>query len=405
MADVSPTSLPFQEAIDFLSRKVRLPTNTWTDLWEGMHARAFVVAGATKAALVEDFHNAIGKALEQGTTLADFRKDFDKIVATHGWSYKGGRGWRSAVIFNTNMRTSYAAGKWAQIQRVKESRPYLRYVAVMDSRTRDEHRAWHGTVLPADDPWWQTHYPPNGWNCRCTIQQLSDSELERYGYQVSKEAPPVEMEPRQVNTPTGEVTVQVPKGIDTGFGYNVGEAAWGRGAELAKLEGHGPFEPLFVPGGSRPADPGPLAAVAPLARIGKPAANEAELRRMLRDAIGGDERIFADPTGERVLVTQAIIDHMIQGPQGIDGREAFFPFIPELLADPAEIWTGFARSTVTGRVSLRRRYAKLVTIGENRSLGFVADVDGGAWSGLTFFPGETRDLKNLRWGLRVYKKP
>ena len=23
-------------------------------------------------------------------------------------------------------------------------------------------RAWHGTVLPVDHPFWQTHFPPNG---------------------------------------------------------------------------------------------------------------------------------------------------------------------------------------------------------------------------------------------------
>lgn len=404
MAEVSAKPLPFQEAIGFHRQKVRLPTRTWTDLWEGMHARAFVVAGATKAALIEDFHNAIGKALEQGTTLAEFRKDFDRIVATHGWSYKGGRGWRSAVIFNTNLRTAYAAGKWAQIQRVKETRPYLRYVAVLDQRTRDEHRAWHGTVLPADDPWWKTHYPPNGWNCRCTVQQLSESDLEHYGYEKSDKAPPVEIEPRQVNTPTGEVTVQVPKGIDTGFGYNVGEAAWGRGTELAKLEGHGPFEPLYAPGGSRPADPGPLPVEATSTRPGRRARDESELRQALRSAIGGDEKVFADPTGERVHVSQALVDHMLQGVLRRDGREVFFPFIPELIEDPAEIWVGFARDRDTGRVALRRRYAKLVDLGKNRTLGFVADVDGGEWSGLTFYPGEPKDLKKLRWGLRVFGK-
>lgn len=404
MADVSPTSLPFQEAIDFLRQKVRLPTRTWTDLWEGMHARAFVVAGATKTALVEDFQNAIGKALEQGTTLAEFRKDFDRIVAEHGWSYKGGRGWRTGVIFNTNLRTAYAAGKWAQIQRVKESRPYLRYVAVLDDRTRDEHRQWHGTVLPADDPWWETHYPPNGWNCRCTVQQLSDRDLDRFGYEVSEEAPPVEMEPREVNTPEGKTTIRAPKGIDTGFGYNVGEAAWGRGAELAKLEGHGAFADLLAPGGSRPSDPGALKAVAPRARLGPRARSEDDLHRALRAALGGDEVILADPAGARVHVGQALVDHMLAKASRRDGREAFFPFIRELIEAPAEIWAGFARSEISGRVVLRRRYVKLLDLGKDTSVALVADATGGYWSGFTFFRGDPRYMATLRTGLRVFAR-
>jgi hypothetical protein len=37
-----------------------------------------------------------------------------------------------------------------------------------------------GTVLPVDDPFWDTHYPPIGFNCRCGVRSLSESELERY---------------------------------------------------------------------------------------------------------------------------------------------------------------------------------------------------------------------------------
>lgn len=404
MAEVAAGGVPFKEAIDFYKAKVNLPTRAWTDLWEGMHARAFVVAGAVKADLVADFHDAVNRAIAEGRTLADFRKDFDAIVAAHGWSYNGSRGWRSAVIYNVNMRMAHASGRWAQVQRVKARRPYLRYVDAHDTRVRPQHHDWNGTVLPVDDSWWSTHYPPNGWNCRCTTQSLSERDLQRYGYQVS-EAPPVRMVKQTINTPNGPVEIETPEGIDPGFGYNVGEAGWGRGADLVAQERHGPWEQLIAPGGSRPADPGVLSSVKPKARLGTQAKGEAGLRAALKKAIGGDEKIFADPTGERLSVGQAIVDHMLGEAGRLDGREAFFPFIPELVEDPAEIWAGFARAGASGRVLLRRRYVKLLQLGKDRALGLVADADNGTWSGLTFFPGGARDLKNLRWGLRIYQKP
>ena len=82
---------------------------------------------------------------------------------------------RLRTIFQTNLRTSYAAGQWERIQRVKDDLPFLRYSAVLDSRTRPDHRRWHGTVLPVDHPFWQTHFPPNGWRCRCSVTQFSES--------------------------------------------------------------------------------------------------------------------------------------------------------------------------------------------------------------------------------------
>ncbi|AHJ98946.1 phage head morphogenesis protein [Hymenobacter swuensis] len=57
------------------------------------------------------------------------------------------------------------AAKWEEFE---ESPFLLQYETVGDSRVRPEHRAWDGITLPADHPWWQTHYPPNDWLCRCT---------------------------------------------------------------------------------------------------------------------------------------------------------------------------------------------------------------------------------------------
>ncbi len=210
------------EAIDFLRDKLRVPTQSWTDIWQEMHSAAFVVAGAQSDALLKDFHYAVIKAIDTGSTLEDFRKDFDQIVETHGWDYHGSRNWRSQVIFQTNLRMAYARGRWDQVQRVKEQRPYLRYVAVMDARTRPLHAAWNNTVLPVDHPWWQTHFPPNGWNCRCTVQSLNARDVERYGLAVSREAPPITFVPRVINTTSGPRTIQVPEGIDPGFAYRPG---------------------------------------------------------------------------------------------------------------------------------------------------------------------------------------
>lgn len=192
-----------------------------------MHSRAFVVAGAMKSELLADLRAAVDKAISQGTTIAGFRKDFDKTVEKNGWNYKGGRGWRTGVIFNTNLRTAYAAGHYKQMtdEDVLRERRFWRYVAVLDSRTRPEHAAWHDTVLPADDPWWDTHYPPNGWGCRCAVVSLSEAEIERDGLEKSKRPDGGTYE--WTNPATGEVE-NIPKGIDPGWAYNPGETTWGR---------------------------------------------------------------------------------------------------------------------------------------------------------------------------------
>lgn len=385
---------PFTEAIGFFAQKARLPTRAWSDVRDAQHARAFVVAGAARDELLADLQGEIRKALESGTTLQDFRKGFDEIVGRHGWHYKGGRNWRTRTIFETNLRSAYNAGRWEQAQRLKRARPYLRYVSghaiAGGEHSRMDHHAWHDTVLPVDHVWWRTHHPPNGWGCRCSVQSLSERDLERYGLRVSEAAPDVELETREINTPDGPLRLQVPAGIDTGFAHNPG-----LGASLRPAAGAGRWRPI-----GDPPPPGPLPRLPldrPQARLGGRASpgDEGQLRRRLRDAIGGEEAVFVDPTGAGQRVGQGLVDHMLADPKRLDGREAFFPFLKELIEQPAEIWAAFGQYE-GGRVTLRKRYVKALDLGRGRVLGLIAEAERGEWQELTFFQGDMTRLDPLR---------
>lgn len=226
----------FKGAIENLKGKLPEATMAWDDLAGPVHGKVFAIAGATNLDLVADIQKSLVSALEKGTTIAQFRKDFDASVQRYGWTYKGKRGWRTSVIFNNNMRSAHMAGRWEQLLANSDRRPYLQYRTAGDSRVRPQHRAWNGLVYPIGDSFWQTHYPPNGWGCRCTIRAYSDGDLAQLGVKPSE---PFEVKTRRVVNQDGEIKDQVPVGIDPGWDHNVGQS-WitpelSLGQKLAKL--------------------------------------------------------------------------------------------------------------------------------------------------------------------------
>lgn len=235
-AQARPFGVQFQEAIRFLKGKLPEASLAWDDLAGPVHSKVFTVAGATTADLARDLQASLVDALAKGQTITAFRKDFDRIVQDHGWTYRGKRGWRTSVIFDTNMRTAHMAGRWEQLQANKARRPFLQYRTAGDARVRPMHRQWNGLVFPIDDAFWQSHYPPNGWNCRCTVRAFSQADLTERDLKVS---PPVEVKTRNVINRDGVITDQVPVGIDPGWDHNVGQS-WispelALGAKLARL--------------------------------------------------------------------------------------------------------------------------------------------------------------------------
>lgn len=237
-------SLPPAEAIAaFARRKPNLVASfSWQDAWQEDHATMFTVAKSAGFDILSDISDALEKALKEGRTVRDFSRDLKPVLQAKGWWGKQlvedpatgdlvaaqlGSTSRLKRIFDTNMRVSYATGHWTSFERNKAARPYLRYVALLDDRTRPAHRARHNLVLPVDHPYWDMWAPPCGWNCRCTLQSLSQRDVDRLQRQGEdlKFEPPQDTFRNFINKRTGEV-MRVPDGIDPGWAYNPGRAGY-----------------------------------------------------------------------------------------------------------------------------------------------------------------------------------
>ena len=237
MAEPEILNVPGTEAIAHFRAKGFHIGFDWRDTSAGQHVASFTVAKVARLDILQDIRTAMDRVKAEGRTFDDFRNELEPILRRKGWWGRQrmadpltgqtrivqlGSLHRLRIIFDTNLRMATAHGQWQRIERLAEVMPYLRYSAVQDARTRPEHLAWHGTVLPWDHPFWRTHYPPNGWRCRCAVQQLGEDDLERFKLKVSKNPPDGWDAARPWRDRRNEETHQIPPGIDPGFAHNVG---------------------------------------------------------------------------------------------------------------------------------------------------------------------------------------
>lgn len=193
---------PPQDAIRYLEQKFPKASWAYTDLLDNAHDRAFVVAKMVDVDLATTVQRSIIDAMQEGKGYKAWAKDIDKVLAKSGW-YDGqinvdaqgnakkvatGGQHRLETIYRTNVAAAYEAGRQQVIFNDREDDPfgYVMYSAIMDNRTRPTHKALHGKVMEKSDPAWSSISPPNGYNCRCTIVELTQGQIDRYGYKVSK---------------------------------------------------------------------------------------------------------------------------------------------------------------------------------------------------------------------------
>lgn len=101
-------------------------------------------------------------------TFEAFLNDVRKIDKTYNSNYL-------RAEYNFVQSSAEMAAKWERFSEDGD-RYNLQYRTANDSKVRPEHAALNGVTLPPSDPFWEEYYPPNGWNCRCTVVQVRKSK-------------------------------------------------------------------------------------------------------------------------------------------------------------------------------------------------------------------------------------
>lgn len=101
-------------------------------------------------------------------TFEAFLNDVRKIDNTYNSNYL-------REEYNFVQSSAEMAAKWERFSEDGD-RYNLQYRTANDGKVRPEHAALNGVTLPPSDPFWEEYYPPNGWNCRCTVVQVRKSK-------------------------------------------------------------------------------------------------------------------------------------------------------------------------------------------------------------------------------------
>ncbi len=104
-------------------------------------------------------------------TREDFKREALKVDATY-------RGSHLDTEYDTAVRQARMAANWQKYQSTKHLYPNLKYVRTKANRPDAMHLAYVGVIRSIDDPFWDTHYPPNRWRCQCSVEPTHDDETD-----------------------------------------------------------------------------------------------------------------------------------------------------------------------------------------------------------------------------------
>lgn len=237
-----------QKALEYIKQKKLKPAFSYKDVWNEEHITSFTVAKVMQIDILKDMKDAVEKAIANGETLSQFKKNLLPTLYQKGWSGKQiikddktgedvevyiDAPHRLKTIYETNLRSAYMKGRFDRSYE-SDAHPYLMYRVGPSKVHRPEHLAFDGLILDKNDKFWLSHNPPNGWGCKCYTVAVSKARKERY----EKEGIPSESIPltikikaktvspkisykTYINKRNGTIS-KVPSGVDPSFNFNQG---------------------------------------------------------------------------------------------------------------------------------------------------------------------------------------
>ena len=191
---------------DKIRRRATYPAETFYSetIPKILRALAFTVSNIEKVSTIQQIQASLASALEAGLSFTQWKEIVTAQDSELGAALENNKKVRLQLVYRNAMNGAYASGGY---DFAKENGFYLRYFAVLDSQTRPSHGALDGITLPADDPFWNTHTPILGHNCRCTVKSVSP--------QFARSSKKSITAPKQIENKTGKF--QDTGGRDKGF--------------------------------------------------------------------------------------------------------------------------------------------------------------------------------------------
>ncbi len=184
--------LPPSDAISYLEKKGFKIGWDWHETLDNAHSRAFTVAKVARMDLLQDIRQSLISAMQQGQTLEQWKASITPTLQSKGWWGKKtvinpegreqevqlGSPRRLRTIYDTNMQSAFAAGRYKAMMAGSETRPYWEWRHITISNPRKQHVALDGRLFRFDDPFWSVAYPPSEWGCKCRVIARSAREVE-----------------------------------------------------------------------------------------------------------------------------------------------------------------------------------------------------------------------------------
>jgi SPP1 gp7 family putative phage head morphogenesis protein len=167
--DITFQPTPHEEAIATIASKPVVTKAVFDQLLPELRNRVFTVTGIEAANVLQSLRDQIA-TLPAGENWEDVRGGLVDDLAP----YLGEEGaqQRATLLLRTHGFQAFQAANWRLAQEDDDT-THLQYLATEDDKVRDSHLALNGVILPKNDPFWNEHYPPWEWNCRCRVRSMN----------------------------------------------------------------------------------------------------------------------------------------------------------------------------------------------------------------------------------------
>ena len=169
-----------------------IKTETPPELTAALQNNAFIFSGFKTYHSLSEVGLQLTDSNGNVKSFDTFRKDVEAIDKRYNTNYL-------YAEYNHALHTSQMAVKWHDIMEDGD-RYNLQYRTAGDERVRSDHAALDNTTLPPSDDFWKSYLPPNGWNCRCTVEQIlrddypmSDPEMAKAAGDACTDEPKMRM--------------------------------------------------------------------------------------------------------------------------------------------------------------------------------------------------------------------